>query len=651
MAKKKRTRHSSQKRQTPAQISSPLGSRWKWHSTVAAVAIALTIFAYSNAVRGKFVYDDNIQIVKNQFIQHSQYFWQGMTSDVWAFRGGVDETRSNYWRPVFVAWLALNYKLFGLEPAGWHVLNILAHILATLLAYRVLVVLMLQPAVCALVTWIFATHPIHVQSVTWISGVPDVLVAIFLLGSFLFYLAMRERRRPSYLILSLLLFALALLSKENAIAFPAIVFLTDLALNKDQRKLSKPVFASAFGRSVPFFACAVVFLLVRYLLIHVVRSLAPQAPGIATVLLTMPSILMFYLKQVVFPFELGPNHGLRYVNSSNIGLANFFVPLVLIAALAYGIYKLIHRDKAYGIGLTWFLLPLVPALDVRIFLPETLVQDRYLYLPMFGLLIIIATGWFQMVSRFARENTRVAQRALYSIAVIVAVGFAIITRLYNPVWSDELALWEHGTRIDPTSAMVFSQLGSGYQRAGRDAEARVALTRALEIKPDLTTANIAMGIVAIHQRQFDEAERFLKGVIDVYPDYYVARENLGVAYQERGKYDEAIALFDEGRRVMPYKRASYTVNIAILDKQTRRDAEAQAELESLIPQLASATDPEVIKAWWYLGEIYREQRKVGDALSAYEKYIAATEKINDPQVIRIRQLAFQALQSLKPAPQ
>jgi Flp pilus assembly protein TadD len=205
-----------------------------------------------------------------------------------------------------------------------------------------------------------------------------------------------------------------------------------------------------------------------------------------------------------------------------------------------------------------------------------------------------------------------------------ALGLAIATRLYNPAWSDDLSLWERGARIDPASATVFSQLGSAYERAGRDVEARVALTRALEIKPDLTTANIGMGIVAIRQRRFDEAERYLKGVIDVYPNYDVARENLAVAYQERGKLAEATTLLEEGRRLMPYKGASYTVNIAMLYKQAGFGVEAQAELESLIPQLPSATDAEVIKAWWYLGEIYREQQKAGAAINAYEKYITAT---------------------------
>jgi len=646
VATKKRAKQRSSRDKSSAQLSSSSPSGRRWQLIVVGVSIALTIFAYSNAVRGKFVYDDLTQIVKNPLIQHSQYFWQAMTSDVWAFRGEVGEARSNYWRPLFVAWLALNYKLFGLEPAGWHVSSILAHLLATLLVYRVLIVLALQPSVCAMVTWIFAAHPVHVQSVSWISGVPDVLLSIFLLSSFLCYLALRKQRRWFYSISSLLLFALALFSKESAITFPVIIFFTDLVSGKGER-LSKRALASAFSGAAPFFACAALFLLVRYLLIHIVRTLVPQAPGFGSVLLTVPSMLVFYLKQIVFPFPLGPNYGLRYVNSTNIGLTNFLVPVVLIAALGYGMYKLIHRNKAYSIGSIWFLLPLLLVLDARIFLPEMLVQDRYLYLPMFGLLIIIATGCFELASRFLHDNVRITHRTLCSIAIAVTVGLALMTRLYNPVWGDAIALWERGVQIDPSSAMAFSQLGNEYQRTGRDDEAKVALTRALDIRPDLTTANIAMGIVANHERRFDDAERLLKRVIDIYPDYDVAREQLAVAYQQQGKVNEAIALFDEGRRVTPYKADTYTVNIAVLHKLGNRDAEAQAELESLIPQLSSSIDPDVIKAWWYLGELYRQQGRPSDAMNAYQQYLTETENIDSPQVRQLRQMASQALQRVK----
>ena len=115
-----------------------------------------------------------------------------MTSDVWAFSVETAETRSNYWRPMFVLWLMVNYRFFGLIPAGWHVAAILLHGLVIVLSAETLRRLGVRPAVSAATLWTFAAHPVHVESVAWISGAPDLLVSAFLLGSYVTYLAKRS---------------------------------------------------------------------------------------------------------------------------------------------------------------------------------------------------------------------------------------------------------------------------------------------------------------------------------------------------------------------------------------------------------------------------------------------------------------------------
>jgi protein O-mannosyl-transferase len=615
---------------------------WKWHAAVVGTALLLTLAAYSNALRGSFVYDDKIQIVGNPYIQHRQYFWQAMVSDVWAFKGVQDEaSSSNYWRPLFVAWLAMNYKLFGLDTTGWHALNIFAHLLVTLLGYRVLVALQLKPATSAIAAWLFATHPAHVQSVTWISGAPDVLMSAFLFGSFNFYLALRRNPHWFYWAGALLFYSAALLSKETAIVFPAIIFLSDWALsNKDKLSIKASL---AFRRALPFFGLASVFILLRYLVLHATRTFAPEAPGFGNMILTIPSILMFYVRQSVWPFGLGPIYGVRVVNADNLGLTNFFLPVLILVALGYGLYRLARQDSTTSIGLIWFLLPLIPVLDTRIFTPEMLVQDRYLYLPLFGAIILVSNGMVELVERLLRRNPQLVSCA---VGLALAIALAIVARQYNPVWKDDIALWEHAVKVDPSSAMARAQLGDEYQRAGRLSEAKDTLALALELRPGLTNAHVSMGIIANRERRYDEAERYLKHVLSVYPNHDVALEQLGIAYQQQGKFNEAIALFDQGRRRMPYKRDSYTVNIAILQAMANRKAEAIEELELLIPRLNSVSNPDVLKAWWYLGELYREQRRTAQAISAYKQYLKVTEGMSDANVLRLRQLATQALESL-----
>ncbi|MCI0491200.1 MAG: tetratricopeptide repeat protein [Blastocatellia bacterium] len=642
--RKSRKGRTPQTSKAPGKPSAPAASNWKWHTAVVCVALLLTAISYSNAVSGEFVYDDDAQIVENTYIQHDQYFYEALTSDVWAFKGDRGGARSNYWRPAFVAWLILNYKLFGLEPAGWHALNILAHLLVTLLAYRVLVALDLRAAICAIATWVFAAHPAHVQSVTWISGVPDVLMSAFLLGSFLGYLALRNRQRWYLWASTLLLYFAALSSKESALAFPAIILFTDWALSRNKGVATRPSAALALRRAAPFLATAAVFMLLRYQVLHILRNLALEAPGIESVFLTLPSMLMFYVWTTVFPFGLGPIYDLRYVNADNLGLTNFLLPLVLLAAIGYGAYRLARRRLAYQHGLIWFLPLLVPVLDARIFVPEMLVQDRYLYLPLLGAFIIIASGLVELTERFRSGD---AKMIACSTGLVLALVLAIATRQYNPVWSNSLALWEHGVRVDPTSSMAYGLLGVAYQKAERLSEARQALLRALELRPGLTSAHISMGTIANREGRYDEAEQYLKRVLDQYPDYDVALEQLGLTYQQQGRIDEAIALFDNGRRIIPNKRAVYTINIAVLYKLSDRAADAQRELEGLRPELNSAFEADVLIAWWYLGELYREQGKANEAAEAYARYLRATEGMTDSEVGPIRRFAAQALQRVR----
>jgi tetratricopeptide (TPR) repeat protein len=607
----------------------------------------LTLMTYFNATQGSFVYDDEFQIVKNPQIKPGGDIWQAVTSDVWSFRVGAGEPRSNYWRPVFIAFLTLNYRLFGLEATGWHVVNILIHMLVTLLGYRLLLALPVRPVAGAIAVWIFATHPAHIQSVTWISGSPDLLMSFFLMSCMICYVASRERTGWGWRVAAVLLFTLALLSKEAALAFIGILFLSDVILNREEGALTKTAAMAAIKRCSPFLAAGLIFILVRYQILHSMRELAPGAPGIGDVMLTVPSILIFYIRQIFFPFEFGPIYGVRYVNSTNIGLMNFLLPVVLLAAFAFVAYRLFKRNSCYRIALIWFLLPLALVLDPRAFVSEMLVQDRYLYLPIFGAAILTGGVLLELAGRIVRGGSRKAEVGALAAGLSIACVLGVITLRFNPVWANGVALWEQGVRVDPSSAFAHAQLGNEYQRAGRLAEAKQETSRAIELRPDLTTAYLTRGTIAVRERRYDDAERDLKQVLNAFPDYDVAREQLALAYQQQARLDESLALFNEGRRLIPAKQALYTINIAVLDKLANRNAEAQSELESLLPILNSTSDPDLLIAWWYLGELYRVQGKADSAGSAYAQYLKITEGNSDPQVRRFRDLATQSLQQLK----
>jgi protein O-mannosyl-transferase len=351
-------------------------------------AFVLVVLAYGSAIHGQFIYDDQRQILQNPLIQEPRLLGKALVSDVWAFSGVEGKTWSNYWRPIFVAGLSLQYALFGADPTGWHVTNIALHFLATALGFFVLRALGARPAACAIATWLFAVSPVHVESVTWVSGSPDPMTASLLFAAYLCYLAARLKPGWGLRIVGLAAFAAALLAKEIAIVFPAIILVSELAF---QERRPGAVRASLVA-TVPYLGVAVVYLAVRFSLVGMQHITPPGAPGLDGVVWSAPSLLLFYLRHAFFPFGLGPSYPFKPVTGAGVSGSTFFLPLAVVLVLALGAYLLCRRDRIYRLVLPWFVFPLIPVFDVRAFIPEDVAHDRYLYLPLFGALAFVAVA-------------------------------------------------------------------------------------------------------------------------------------------------------------------------------------------------------------------------------------------------------------------
>jgi hypothetical protein len=189
--------------------------RSEFHWALALVAVCILVFA--NSLGGEFVYDDTRQVTQNTLIQDNRLIWKALTSDVWAFKGDGSVASSNYWRPTFTAWQIINFRLFGLHPFGWHVTNLLLHCGLSLLAFASLRRWEYSAPIAFVIALIFAVHPVRVETVAWISGVPDLLFGLAFLGSLWFARSYAELRRTRSLALSVLLYAVALGAKEIGI--------------------------------------------------------------------------------------------------------------------------------------------------------------------------------------------------------------------------------------------------------------------------------------------------------------------------------------------------------------------------------------------------------------------------------------------------
>src|SRR5687768_7770914 len=201
------------------------------------LVVAATVLVYANSLGGQFLVDDAEQIVGNAGLRSWSNILRAFTSDVWGFEAASPDGASSaaagarlpYYRPLFTAYLTVAYQLFGLWEPGWHLLNLLVHCGVTVLVFRLARRLGGDGRSATLAALLFGLHPAHVESVSWLSGIPDPLAALFYVPAIIFYARFRQEGGPSWLWLSLAAYALSMLCKETAVVMPAFVLAWELA--------------------------------------------------------------------------------------------------------------------------------------------------------------------------------------------------------------------------------------------------------------------------------------------------------------------------------------------------------------------------------------------------------------------------------------
>jgi dolichyl-phosphate-mannose--protein O-mannosyl transferase len=235
-----------------------------------SLILLITAFVYVNSLRYEFTYDDNQQIVLNSAITSASHLPEYFTTHVWASIS--PDAAANYYRPIFLIWLLLNFKIFGLSPAGWHATTVLVHLIATGLVYVLARRLTSDHLISAIAALLFGIHPVHIESVAWISGVTDPLMTVFLVAAFLMYLDSAQRLEPANpraifqrpFLLSLLFYTLAILTKETAVAFVPILICYEFFVGRKEKHASSGSWLSGLFVSVlPYVIVTIVYVVVR----------------------------------------------------------------------------------------------------------------------------------------------------------------------------------------------------------------------------------------------------------------------------------------------------------------------------------------------------------------------------------------------------
>lgn len=597
------------------------------------VAWALIAVSYWNALGGEFVYDDHLQVQKNPLIQSPALWTTALTTDVWSFKNADLRRSSNYYRPTFSAWLIVNYTLFRTWAGGWHLGNILLHGLATWLGFLVLRRLKIVPIGTAIITWLFACHPIHVESVTWVSGSPDILLACALFFSLIAYLKVRKEPSLKLWLLVLLGALLGVGSKEAGALFFVVIAVTEYVLSR-QESLPKP-FLRAAKAALPFLAVAIGFILFRYKVTGQFGASVGNTLTNASMFASIPQAIAFYLRQAFIPYELSSAYPMRTLDIGSLGFGNFWAPLFFVLSALAGMVWAIRRNPIAAIGVT-FLVFVLPSFYFRALHPEHMVRDRYFYLPLFAVLVAVACSIFH-------DSSVEWDRFRWTRASYIGLGLAFIlacqSMSYSRVWLNDAALWGRGVETDPNGTFALMNVCDALRVRNRPAEAIPFGLRSIALKPKAPRAHYIVGLAYKELHDFKNTEKHFAEAVRLGGDSYVAAKPLGDLMVSQNRLDEAEQLYRRSiKRSSSYAPAG-TVNLAeVLLIQGKAD-EAFALLKSREADRETILIPEVQRAWFVLGRIYQAFDNSVEANKCFQKYRERTEGMMGGDIRALRDAA------------
>ncbi|HSA92307.1 MAG TPA: tetratricopeptide repeat protein [Terriglobales bacterium] len=522
-----------------------------------ALALLLTALAYIATLGFQFVNDDGSQIVLNRRLESWSYVPSYFQEHVWAHMQGRRE--GNYYRPVFLLWLLVNRTLFGLNPMAWHASSLVLHLAVTLMVGRLALAISRDAWLAAFAALIFGLHPVHIEAVAWVSSASDPLAALFACSAFLFWLCARqEARRPLWPVLSLLSYALALLTKESVIVLPLMI-----ALYAWMTDSSPGTVVRALRQSLPYWLLTLLYLPVRFLALGKLGNAVTPVTW-ETVLWTLPSVVWFYARKLLLPVGLSAFYDSPFVTSP--GFASFVLPLLALLALA-AVAALCWRrwpSPALAAGLVW-LLPILPVLNLPAFRFTQMVGDRYLYLPSVGFVMLVALAVRRIrLGRRLRFGLPAGQVAIL-LLLLVLLGAG--TAAQAPHWATNLLLYSRGVEIAPQNVLARAFLANELLDRGQTELAISLYREILAVDPNYWWGNFSLGITYYRLGDFAQAERLLSRAIQADPRNSMQFLYLGLVRRSQGDLPQAQAAMEYAIRLDPDVAGYHTILAEVLEQR------------------------------------------------------------------------------------
>jgi protein O-mannosyl-transferase len=577
MKRKEEYRHPEARRKNPSMLKKAANpDAWKYYVAL-AIILLISFLIYLPVFHNGFLsWDDDTYIKDNPLI----------------YSINLKEIFSHYvlgnYHPLTILALAIEYLFFGLNPTGYHAVNLLLHLLNVILVCYTVYLLSDKVAVALIASLLFGIHPLHVESVAWAVELKDLLSTFFFLASYIFYLKYLNDRQKKYYICALLLFLASILSKAMAASLPVVLILTDYFKG---RKFNR----KAILEKVPFFLIAIVF--------GIVAVLAQKSEGTTNFIdFPLPQRILFacygfisYLYKLLLPINLSPFYPYPVKSGESVPV-QYYAYLVLFIGLIVSVFYSLRFTKKIFFGTAFFAVTVF--LVLQLFpVGRAIMADRYSYIPSIGIFYLAGEG-FDLVWR---KKSKLA--VIIILASAVTVFFAIKTVDRCSVWKNDLTLWNDvinqypnssfayngrgyflfnqanyneaindfnkSIELDPADAHAYNLRGMVFMNNNRNEDAVNDFNKAIQLDPGNADTYVNRGWVFMNEGRNNEAIEDYNKAIKLDPDYEVAYNNRGIYFINENRNNEAIKDFDKAIELNPsYAEAYYDrANVSMLVKR------------------------------------------------------------------------------------
>lgn len=568
--------------------------------------VMATLIAYWQVRNHNFLsFDDYLYVLHNQYVNKGL----SLESISWAF----SFTDIAYWHPL--TWLShmLDCQLYGLNPSMHHTTSLIIHIINCLLLFLLFKGMTGAVWKSAFIAALFALHPINVESVAWVAERKNVLSTLFWILTLLTYHYYSLQPGFYRYLLIFFCFLMGLLSKPMLVTLPFVLLLFDYwplerllySSTTNKNRYQKVSSLYLILEKLPFFLLAGVSIYIS--------SLSAQHHGIivsaesVSMKLRVANALVSYVKYIgkmIWPKNLA----VFYPFPDTLPIWQILGAVLFLICISILVFRALRTKPYLAVGWLWYIGTLVPAIGLIQAGLWPAIANRFAYVPLIGLFIIIAWGVPDLVARW-----RYKKIVLAATATVLLLIFTAASRSQNRYWANDIALFKHSLDVTNDNDVAHQKLGEALAAQGKTDEAVRHYYEALRIKPDLVAAHLNLGVALREEGKINEAVEHFSMALRAEPDCAEAYYELGVTLEKQGNFDAAVKHYSEALRIKPEFVKGHN-NLGIVLSHQKKDKEAIYHFEE-----ALRIDSGYADAYYNLGIIYANQKNIEKAILHYKK--------------------------------